>query len=57
MGEETECEHTVLTKRCMYCGKEMAPVDGLGNTGESSGICSDCLTRELATIRANPPKK
>lgn len=33
----------MMTKRCMYCKKEMGPVGGPEDTGYSDGYCDDCF--------------
>jgi hypothetical protein len=33
---------TCLTVVCAWCGHELRVVDGLGQTGQSHGICQDC---------------
>ncbi|MBA7536564.1 hypothetical protein ES705_28828 [subsurface metagenome] len=47
---------TKMTRVCAWCGKGMGEIDGGGQTGTTSGICEDCLKKELAKLRRSQVK-
>lgn len=41
---------TIMQSVCCYCHRTFGFKDGLGQTGDSHGICPTCLTIEVAKL-------